>query len=195
MIKDAIRYTLIIIIVIGIVLVMKNLINNEGKWETKGTKSKDTDKTEEVYYNANIKLVDKSTEEILSNGQLVVKNANGEVVDSWTTTEEIHIVTKLKPGTYTLEEESAPEGYRLNEEAVTFMVEKKNVDVSIYNEALTEEELETLKAENTSSDEIGVDNTLSIKNNTKIIISLLCLISGILLIMYQSNQKSKLFKK
>ena len=79
---------------------------------------------------------DATTGEELSGAKLTVKDENGNVVDSWTSTEESHIIEGLKPGKYTLTEEMAPEGYKLSTETVTFVVkEDGTVDgkVVMYN--------------------------------------------------------------
>ena len=73
---------------------------------------------------------------LLPGAKLTVKDENGNVVDSWTSTEESHIIEGLKPGKYTLTEEMAPEGYKLSTETVTFVVkEDGTVDgkVVMYN--------------------------------------------------------------
>ena len=79
---------------------------------------------------------DATTGEELPGAKLTVKDENGNVVDSWTSTEESHIIEGLKPGKYTLTEEMAPEGYKLSTETVTFVVkEDGTVDgkVVMYN--------------------------------------------------------------
>lgn len=192
MIKDIIRYIIIILIVIAIILVMKNLISSDSNWENK---NKSKDKTEEVYYQASISLVDKNTEEMISGANLIVKDETGEVIDNWTTSNEIHIIAKIKKGTYTLEEEKAPEGYKLNEKSVTFKVENTNVDVAMYNEAMTEEELKADKAQNTSSNEINVDNTLSYKNKPLAVVSILFFIVGVAIISYKSTKRISYFNE
>lgn len=193
MVKDAIRYAVIILIIVGIVLVMKSLISEDSNWKNDNTKN--TNKTEEVLYNASISLIDKNTEELIEGANLVVKDENGEIIDSWTTTDEIYTITEIKPGTYTIEEDKAPEGYKLNEEGVTFKIENMNVDVAMYNEAMTEEELEFDKEQNTISNEIGVDNTLSSKNMFVTILSIISFITGLVIISYQITKRINYFNQ
>lgn len=79
---------------------------------------------------------DATTGEELPGAKLTVKDEKGNVVDSWTSTEESHVIEGLKPGKYTLTEEMAPEGYKLSTETVTFVVkEDGTVDgkVVMYN--------------------------------------------------------------
>ena len=57
----------------------------------------------------------------LPGAKLTILNEAGETVESWTSTEEPHYMEMLTIGTYTLHEESAPEGYLVAED-VTFEV-------------------------------------------------------------------------
>ena len=57
----------------------------------------------------------------LPGAKLTILDENGEVVESWTSTEEAHYIEKLPIGKYTLREEQAPKGYLLTAD-VTFEV-------------------------------------------------------------------------
>lgn len=85
-----------------------------------------------------IKL-DKATEKALAGAKLVLKDSNGKVVTSWTSTTNAHVIRNLSNGTYTVEEESAPKGYKKSKEIVSFTVDDstKDVKVKFYNEART----------------------------------------------------------
>lgn len=52
----------------------------------------------------------------LPGAKLSIIDANGKVVESWTSTEEAHYIEMLPVGKYTLREESAPEGFQIAEE-------------------------------------------------------------------------------
>lgn len=186
MIKDIIRYIIIILIVVAIVLVMKNLVSSDSNWQND---DKSKDKTEEVYYSAKISLKDQETEEFISGATLVVKDETGETIDSWTTSNEIHTVSKLKKGTYTLSQIKASEDYKLNEEPITFKIENNNVNVTMNNEKKTEAELQQEKVQNTISDEINVDNTLSTKNKFITLLSILTILGGISIVSYQTTKR------
>ena len=54
--------------------------------------------------------------EELPGAKLTILDENGEVVESWTSTEEPHYIEMLPIGKYTLHEESAPEGYLIAED-------------------------------------------------------------------------------
>ena len=47
----------------------------------------------------------------LPGAKLTIKDSDGNVVDSWVSTDEVHVVKGLSEGKYTLTEEIAPEGY------------------------------------------------------------------------------------
>lgn len=73
--------------------------------------------------------------QLLAGANLVLKNARGEVVDSWISTNEIRSIV-LTQGTYTLIQIQAPGGYELSDEIITFNVDANgNADrpVVIYN--------------------------------------------------------------
>ena len=69
-----------------------------------------------------ISKIDATTSEELPGAKLIVKDSTGKVVDTWTSTNEVHVIKNLKPGKYTLTEEIAPEGYILSTETVEFEV-------------------------------------------------------------------------
>lgn len=69
-----------------------------------------------------ISKVDATTNKELPGATLTVKDANGKVIETWVSTEEVHIIKGLKPGKYTLTEEIAPEGYILSTETITFEI-------------------------------------------------------------------------
>lgn len=69
-----------------------------------------------------ISKLDATTGEELEGAKLTVKDEKGNTVDSWTSTNEVHIIEGLNPGTYTLTEEIAPEGYKLSTETITFTI-------------------------------------------------------------------------
>ena len=94
--------------------------------------------------------------------KLVVKDKDGNVVDTWISGTEPHLIEGLKPGEYTLNELIAPDGYILSDETITFTVTENGIEskVIMYNapkpkpqEEQPKEEGEIIKVENTSSKE------------------------------------------
>jgi len=69
-----------------------------------------------------ISKVDATTSKELPGAKLTVKDSSGKVVDTWTSTSTPHIIKNLTPGKYTLTETTAPEGYVLSTETITFEV-------------------------------------------------------------------------
>ena len=77
---------------------------------------------EDDFTKVDAEKVDAETGAPLSGAAMQVLDAEGAVVEEWVSAEEPHRIEKLAPGTYTLHEESAPEGYELAED-VEFEVE------------------------------------------------------------------------
>ena len=64
---------------------------------------------------------DASTDKYLAGAVLVVKDANGNIVQEFTSNDSVYQLI-LQPGDYTLEEKTAPKGYVLSKEVVSFRV-------------------------------------------------------------------------
>lgn len=86
-----------------------------------------------------ISKVDATTGNELPGAKLTVKDANGAIKDSWTSTNEVHIIKGLNPGKYTLTEEIAPEGYALSTETITFEVKADGSVTKVVMENVREE--------------------------------------------------------
>lgn len=78
---------------------------------------------------------DVTTKSELPGATLVVKDSNGNVVDTWVSTTTPHKMSNLTVGKYTLTETIAPEGYDLSSEVISFEVTNKGVStpVIMYN--------------------------------------------------------------
>ena len=75
--------------------------------------------------------VDKNTQNALPGATLVLKDSAGNVVTSWKSTNNYHVIRNLKNGTYTVTETAAPEGYLLNTTPVKFTITDTNRDIKI----------------------------------------------------------------
>lgn len=186
MLRNVIKYGGLVLVIIGIIIVMSNLFTSDDTW--KGSSSSGQLESNSAY-SVKISLLDKETEAFVTGANLVVKDKDGQVVSGWTTDNGVHLITGLKNGTYTLTEESAPSGYHLNEDGVTFKVKNKDQEVVMYNFSMTEEELNNASSSDGSSasNEVGVENTLSEKSIVTSIIAMICIVSGVFLMI-----KSKL---
>lgn len=80
--------------------------------------------------------IDKATGNTLAGAKLVLKDASGKNITSWTSTVNGHVIQNLSDGTYTVTEVDAPKGYKLNSKPVSFTIskDKRNVTVKLYNE-------------------------------------------------------------
>ena len=78
---------------------------------------------------------DITTKKELPGAKLVIKNAEGKVVESWTSTNEPKYIEGLETGKYTLCETQAPEGYVLATECINFEVKADGsiTSVIMYN--------------------------------------------------------------
>ena len=70
----------------------------------------------------NISKKDITNGEEVEGAELVLKNSNGDVIDTWVSKKEAHVITKLPVGKYKLTETIAPDGYVLNKSTVEFEV-------------------------------------------------------------------------
>lgn len=75
--------------------------------------------------------VDSKTNKPLAGAKLVLKDSKGNVITSWTSTINAHIIRSLPNGTYTVEETEAPEGYKLSKKVETFTISDTNKDVTV----------------------------------------------------------------
>lgn len=175
MIKNIIRYVGLALVIVGIVLVMKNLFETDtNNWNSKNFKNNLEAKT---YYQANIKLLDEETNEYIVGSNLVLKNEEEEIIDEWTTKENKHTILKLEKGTYTLEQLETIDGYEKSDNTITFEITSEDKEIVMYNKA----------KEKQTSNEVNVDNTLSTKSYITIVVALITLLTGIKLIVFPNK--------
>ena len=75
------------------------------------------------YTKVQISKTDMVTKKELPGAKLTIFDSNNEKVEEWTSGKEPHMIEKLKPGTYTLREVTAPKGYEVAED-VKFTVKE-----------------------------------------------------------------------
>ncbi|MBO5120251.1 MAG: Cys-Gln thioester bond-forming surface protein [Bacilli bacterium] len=79
----------------------------------------------------NIIKIDASTGNPLAGAVLLVKDSAGSTVAQFTSTTEPYVLTDLDNGTYTVEEVSAPAGYKHSTEIKTFTITDENLSHQI----------------------------------------------------------------
>lgn len=175
MIKNIIRYVGLALVIVGIVLVMKNLFSTDtnNSW---GSKEVRTSKTN--YYEANIKLLDEESKDYVVGSTLVLKDEKGKVVDEWKTSKYVHTIVKLENGTYKLSQVKGIDGYELNDKVITFKIDGKNKDIVMYNTAIVKE----------VSKEVNVESTASSKSVFSVIFAIVVILSGIYMVASQTRK-------
>lgn len=78
-----------------------------------------------------VSKVDSVTKNKIAGAVLVLKDANGKEITRWTSDINAHIIRNLPNGTYTIIEESAPEGYLVNNKPTTFEITNTKRSISI----------------------------------------------------------------
>lgn len=123
--------------------------------------------------NVEISKQDATTSKELSGAHLVVSDADGNIIDEWTSTNTPHLIVGIKPGEYTLTETIAPDGYELSSETVEFTI---NDDGTTKKIVMKNEKKETPK------ENIPVPSTGTHKNPLEVIAGSIILLIGSVLI-------------
>ena len=75
--------------------------------------------------------IDTNTKQPLAGAVLVLKDATGKEITRWTSTVNAHVIRNLSNGDYTVEEISAPTGYRLNKNVAKFTISDSRRDIRV----------------------------------------------------------------
>ena len=75
--------------------------------------------------------VDSETGKTVSGATLKVSNSSGDEIDTFTTTDKPHVLSKLAPGTYYVEETKTPDGYILDSNRVSFVVSDNTSNLQV----------------------------------------------------------------
>lgn len=78
-----------------------------------------------------ITKIDEETNKPLAGATFVLTDSTGKTISTWTSTTNAHVIKNLPNGTYTLKETAAPEGYILNDQAITFEITDTNRNILI----------------------------------------------------------------
>ena len=89
----------------------------------------------------NIIKIDQETGEALAGAEIVVKDSTGEEIARFVSTTNPYIISNIADGTYTVEEVSAPTGYRKSDEIISFTVDNEHLSHQITIENYKEVEV------------------------------------------------------
>lgn len=110
----------------------------------------DTAEVQHIVMEDDVTKMEISKQDIAGNelpgAKLTILDEDGNVVESWTSTDEAHYIEMLPVGKYTLHEESAPDGYLVSEDVEFEVLDTGEVQhVTMVDEADTTTTVETPK--------------------------------------------------
>lgn len=155
--------------------------------------SKEASDTKSMSITGNKVVISKqdiTNKEELPGATLVVKDSEGNEIDKWVSGTTPHEIPNLKPGTYTLTETIAPEGYELSTETIEFTVDENGgtTNVVMYNTPVKEE----TPTPETPTEEVAVPSTGSNKTIASSMIGALIIIIGSVLITKNIKKNAKI---
>ena len=110
--------------------------------------------------------IDSETKQPLAGATLVLRDSAGTELTRWTSTVNAHVIRNLAPGTYTVEEVSAPEGYQLNTNKSTFTISKEKRDIRVEFENAPTKVVVTITKIDASTKQPLAGATMAIKDST-----------------------------
>ena len=148
-----------------------------------------TDAVKLNYMTTKVKISkqDITTAKNLPGAKLEIKDANGKVVASWTSTEEDYYIDALPEGKYTLTETAAPKGYQLSSEVVEFEVKAGEITSVLMYNAPEKYEEEVPKSEVVQ--EVIVPDTASTASIIMYIIGTLIIIVGTVFVIRNAKKE------
>ena len=132
----------------GSLVVFEKLFNEDGNEIAKHEDKDDEDQTVDIKRTDNVEISkqDITTKKELEGAKLTVKDSDGNVVDSWISGKEPHMIENLTIGkTYTLIEEIAPKNYK-TAESINFTIDNNGTVVQkvvMYDELLPVKKVKT----------------------------------------------------
>ncbi len=114
----------------------------------------------------------------LPGATLVVKDYDGNIIDTWVSTDTPHLIENLNAGIYTLNETIAPEGYILSSETITFTVKDDGsvTKVVMYNSP--------------NGKEVPVESTGSYKTIASSLVGGVIVVIGFVLMLVTGKKKN-----
>ncbi|MCC8045250.1 MAG: hypothetical protein LIP12_07120, partial [Clostridiales bacterium] len=135
---------------------------------------------------------DITNDEELPGAHLIVKDEDSNTVDEWTSTDEVHTITNLTVGTYTLTEITAPDGYEVAETITFEVTDTAEVQhVTMYDSP--KEETVDLTGKNTTSSSSGTVTASSVKTGDmfRYLPALLAMAAGAALLVVLALKRRK----
>lgn len=133
-----------------------------------------------------INKVDSVTLENIQGAEILVTNEKGEEVARFTSTTDSYVLKDLAYGTYTVQEVKAPEGYFLNEEKQTFIIDANHLSAQITIKDIPK----TCENGGIDEDECSVDVPDTGNNPTFLSLLGLAIISLGVGYVYKNNKKA-----
>lgn len=110
--------------------------------------------------------VDSETGNALAGATLVLKDANGKVKATWTSSASYRTIRNLPNGTYTITETKAPAGYILNSTPIKFTITDSNRDIEVKVKNTPRESVVNILKVDASTGEPLAGAVLVLKNST-----------------------------
>lgn len=149
---------------------------------------------ENDYTKLHISKQDATTGEELPGAELEIIDENGNVIDKWTSTDEVHVIEAIPAGEYTLKETIAPDGYLVANE-ITFTVEETGeVQQVVMKDELSEGTIKTSMPDNSkdgsSTSGVKTGDTSQIAVLVALAVAMLFIIS-VMLVYRKKGQKNE----
>ena len=121
-----------------------------------------------------------------------MKDYDGNVIETWVSTNESHVIQNLNPGIYTLTETIAPAGYVLSSETITFTIKEDGTSTSVvmYNSP-DSKDVPVEPVNPVSNVEVPVENTSSFKSVITSVVGVAIATVGTTMLYITSKRRKK----
>ena len=145
-----------------------------------------------VTHTAIISKKDVTNGQELPGATLVVKDYDGNVIETWVSTNESHVIQNLNPGIYTLTETIAPAGYVLSSETITFTIKEDGTSTSVvmYNSP-DSKDVPVEPVNPVSNVEVPVESTSSFKSIVTSVVGVAIATVGATMLYITSKRRKK----
>lgn len=195
--RSLIKYIILILVVVGIGLVIRNVILKSKNTEDTFINNKNDGK----YYQVTVSLLDKDNDKFISGAEMSIETEAGQVMEKWTTKDEEYVITTVPKGKYVLKQNNTVDGYDYNQDDTVFTITDKDIKLIVYNTRSDSDDNSNTGESNTDgsnngtnnnsanhvNENVGVVDTLSIKNPIVTILGSIITIAGIMLIVFNKK--------